>query len=81
MRTISIYLGIGLMTLGMVLADQSTAEAQYPYTITPMQTVVTPLPQWLVIRRNAAVYLAAESFIARWSHLLSERRLWWQHHQ
>ena len=43
MRTISIYLGIGLMTLGMVLADQSTAEAQYPYTITPMQTVVTPM--------------------------------------
>lgn len=43
MRTISTYLGIGLMTLGMVLAAQSTAEAQYPYTITPMQTVVTPV--------------------------------------
>ncbi|MAI32451.1 MAG: hypothetical protein L7W43_18710 [Rubripirellula sp.] len=43
MRSISTYLGVGLLAVGVTLADQRDAEAQYPYTINSGATFVAPV--------------------------------------
>jgi len=46
MRSISIYLCFGLMTVGMGIGDQREAEAQYPYTVNVAPTYVAPVPAY-----------------------------------
>ncbi|MCP4941946.1 MAG: hypothetical protein GY924_08205 [Planctomycetaceae bacterium] len=43
MRSISTYFGVGLLAVGVMLADQRDAEAQYPYTINAGATYVAPV--------------------------------------
>ena len=43
MRSISTCLGVGLLAVGVMLADQRDAEAQYPYTINAGATYVAPV--------------------------------------
>jgi hypothetical protein len=43
MRSISTYFGVGLLAVGVMLADQRDAEAQYPYTINGGASYVAPV--------------------------------------
>ncbi|MGB1816606.1 MAG: hypothetical protein ACPHJ3_14705, partial [Rubripirellula sp.] len=43
MHSITTYLGVGLAAMGVLLADQRNAEAQYPYTINSGATYVAPI--------------------------------------
>lgn len=51
MRFILTFLGVGLMAVGLTLADQREAEAQYPYTINagqaPVQAYAAPVQAYV----------------------------------
>ena len=47
MRFILTFLGVGLMAVGLTLADQREAEAQYPYTINAGQAYVAPVQAYV----------------------------------